>query len=458
MRLKAEAILEFGLDDDQQLNKIVREYRQEYKLIGEILDQQPKILELVHRDLAALSKTTSSRRGRKADFTSENLFRAILVMQREGLDYREASIRIAESETLQNFCRLIKKRSIDFTLLNKAFCAIQPETWETINDQLAFRAVKDETISIDHIRADTTVTECNIHWPTDSSLLLDTYRVIAREISRARQISPLVSFSWRFHLKKIKKMEFFIARYAGSKSKKRRREVRRQMKELIERVEKVLENAATFVAWAMRSANMALMGIGAALADYLPSMRAVAAVARRREFDGEKVPNSEKVFSIFEPHAELIKRGRRDRPIEFGHKVLLTQSKEKFITDYVVLEKNRGDDKLLSVVLDRHEQKYGRLPDSVAADKGFCPDGDEYEDLQERVEFLGVPRRTRDLGGVMMGIWQRWRAGVEGSISCLKRAFRLARCCFRGFRNFASAVGSAVFCHNLRILAKTSGG
>ena len=79
MRSKAEAVLEFGLDDDQQQNKIVREYRLEYKLVGEILDQHSEILEMVHRDLGKLSKATS-RRGRKADFTSENLFRAILVM------------------------------------------------------------------------------------------------------------------------------------------------------------------------------------------------------------------------------------------------------------------------------------------------------------------------------------------------------------------------------------------
>ena len=75
-----------------------------------------------------------------------------------------------------------------------------------------------------------------------------------------------------------------------------------------------------------------------------------------------------------------------------------------------------------------------------------------------QVDYLGVPRRTRDFGDTLMGVWQQWRAGIEGTISCLKRAFRLARCCFRGFKNFASAIGSAVFCHNLRILAKTSGG
>jgi len=456
MRLRAEAVFAFGPDDNQKLNKVVREYRNEYKEISEILDKHPKILEMVHRDLAKLS-TATSRRGRKAAFTSENLFRAILVMQREGLDYREVSVRIAESDTLQNFCRLIKKPTIDFTLLNKAYGAIEPETWEMMNHVLALGAVADGTVSTEDIRTDTTVTECNIHWPTDSSLLWDCYRVIAREMSRGRDFDPL-SCPWRFHVKKIKKLHLFVTRYSRSNSKKRLHKVRRDMKLLIERVEEVLEKAGHFVARAKRSACLDLMAVGAMVADYLPVMRQAADAARRRAFDGEKVPNCEKVFSIFEPHTELIMRGRRGRPVEFGHKVLLMQSKEKFITDYVVLEENRGDDSLLPMVIERHEEKYGSRPKSIAADKGFCPDADTYEELEEQVDYLGVPRRTRDFGDVMMGIWQQWRAGIEGTISCLKRAFRLARCCFRGFRNFTSAIGSAVFCHNLTILAKTSGG
>ena len=456
MRLKAEAVFEFGSVDDRQQNKIVREYRNQYKVVGEILDKHSKILEMAHRDLAKLSKTTS-RRGRKADFTSENLFRAVIVMQREGLDYREASVRIAESDTLQNFCRLIKKPTIDFTLLNKAYAAIRPETWEMMNHVLALGAVAEGLVSTEHVRTDTTVTECNIHWPTDSSLLCDSYRVIAREMSRGRRLDPL-SCPGRFHVKKIKKMNLFVTRYSVSRSKKRLRQVRREMRTLIVRVEEVLEKAKHFVAWAKRSSCLELMALGAMLADHLPVMRQVADVARRREFNRETVPHRDKVFSIFEPHTELIMRGRRSRPVEFGHKVLLTQSKERFITDFVVLEKNRGDDDLLPIVIERHEQKYGSRPKSVAADKGFCPDADTYEELEEQVDYLGVPRRTRDFGDALMGIWQQWRAGIEGTISCLKRAFRLARCCFRGFKNFASAIGSAVFCHNLTILAKTSGG
>jgi IS5 family transposase len=456
MRVKAEAILDFGWGDDRADNKTVRDYRREYKTLSEILDRRGGILDLVHRDLEQLSKATS-RRGRKPTFTSENLFRAVLVMQREALDYRQASVRIAESETLQRFCRLLKKPTMDFTLLNKAFAAIRPETWERINHVLALGAVEEEAVSLDHVRTDTTVTECNIHWPTDSSLLWDVYRVAAREMAAGRELDRL-SCPWRFHPKKVKKLHLSVTRYSQSKNKKRLRKVRQDLKLLIVRVEQLLEKVEQFVAWAARSACLELTAIGRSLEVCLPVMRQVARVARRRTFDGEKVPNADKVFSIFEAHAELIKRGRRGRPVEFGHKVLLTQSREKFITDYVVLQKNRTDDQLLPLVLERQEERYGSRPESVAADKGFCPDEETYEELEEQVDYLGVPRRTRDFGDKLMGIWQQWRAGIEGTISCLKRAFRLARCCFRGYKNFASAIGSAVFCHNLTILAKTSGG
>ncbi len=458
MRIKSERILDFGADCGSQ-NKIVRQYCEEYKELDKILGSHPKILDLVHRNLEKLSKSTSrckSTRGRTG-FTSENLFRAIIVMQQEGWDYREASIRIAESQTLQSFCRLLKKPTLDFTLLNKAFAAIQSETWEMINHILGLGALDDDVISVDHVRADTTVTECNIHWPTDSSLLWDTYRVIAREITAARKLDSRC-FSGRFHVKKIKKLYLYVTRYSNSASKKRLRKVSQTMKTLIVRIEEVLEKAGPFVDYCKHSSCLKLVDLGAAMSDRLGVMRQVANVARRRTFDGEQVPNDDKVFSIFEPHTELIKRGRRGQPVEFGHKVLLTQSKEKFITDYVVLEKNRSDSELLSVVIKRHTDRYGKPPESIAADKGFAPDADVYEELEEQVDYLGVPRRTRDFGDSLMSVWQQWRAGIEGSISCLKRAFRLARCCFRGFKNFSSAIGSAIFCHNLRILARASGG
>jgi len=191
---------------------------------------------------------------------------------------------------------------------------------------------------------------------------------------------------------------------------------------------------------------------------YLPAMKTIVATARRAQVNGETVPARDRVFSLFEPHTELIKRGRRQRPVEFGHKVLLCESAEKFITDYEVYEKQEADCDLTESVIERHQKLFGRRPEVLAADKGFCPAEAKFAELAEQVDTLAIPRRMRDFVDKVLAHWQAFRAGIEGTISGLKRAFRLIRCFFRGFRSFASAVGLGVFCHNLIVLADTSPG
>ena len=187
---------------------------------------------------------------------------------------------------------------------------------------------------------------------------------------------------------------------------------------------------------------------------YLPAMKTVVATAHRAQIDGETVPARERVFSLFEQHAELIKRGRRQKPVEFGHKVLLCESVEKFITDYEVYEKQEADCDLTESVIKRHEKLFGQRPEVLAADKGFCPAEEKFKKLAEQVDTLAIPRRMRDFVDKVLAHWQAFRAGIEGTISGLKLAFRLIRCFFRGFRSFAAAVGLGVFCHNLIVLAE----
>ena len=160
------------------------------------------------------------------------------------------------------------------------------------------------------------------------------------------------------------------------------------------------------------------------------------------------------MFSLFEQHTELIKRGRREKPVEFGHKVLLCQTVDKFITDYEVYEKQHPDCDLTESVIQRHEKLFGTRPEVVAADKGFCPAEAKFEELAQMVDTLAIPRRMQDFMDKVLVHWQAFRAGIEGTISGLKRAFRLIRCFFRGFRSFSAAVGLGVFCHNLIVLAE----
>ncbi|MDR0610483.1 MAG: hypothetical protein LBG58_10270, partial [Planctomycetaceae bacterium] len=88
------------------------------------------------------------------------------------------------------------------------------------------------------------------------------------------------------------------------------------------------------------------------------------------------------------------------------------------------------------------------------ADMGFCSDSVTMDVLAKEVKYLAVPRRLTDLKEVMLTSYQCFRAGIEGTISCLKRVYRLSRCCYHGFKGFCKAVGSAIFCHNLVIMAE----
>jgi IS5 family transposase len=449
MRQKKEAVLCFDSNDDG-LPKVVRDYRARYRTISQLLDKNPEILEAVHRDIQRLSQ--GGRKGRRGDFTSENILRALIVQDMEGLPFREAVIRIGGDGFLQDFLRMRKKAVMDFTFLDKCFLAIRPETWRRVNELLGRYGVEQGAVDPKVIRTDTTVVESNIHHPTDSSLLWDTWRVAARLLQRAREIFRQ-SVPHRFHTRKVKKLSLFITRHVTSKSKSRQQQIKASFRTLIERVDWIVAIAADFCEAYRASSHLELSAVALELQAYLPSMQTVVATARRANVAGEKVPAGERVFSLFEPHTELIQRGRRQKPVEFGHKVLLCETKEKFITDYEVYEKQQPDCEWTQPVIERHEKLFGARPAVLAADKGFCPEKGKFEELAKLVTHLAIPRRMQDFMDKLLASYQAFRAGIEGTISGLKRAFRWVRCFFRGFNGFARAVGLGVFCHNLIVLA-----
>jgi IS5 family transposase len=451
MRRKKEAVLCFESNDDG-LPKVVRDYRARYRAISQVLDDNPAILSAVHRDILKLSEGDSQ--GREGDYTSENILRALIVQHIEGLPFRDAVIRIGSDSFLQDFLRMRKRPVMDYSFLDKCFLAIKSKTWKGINELLGLYGVAEDMVHTNVIRTDTTVVESNIHYPTDASLLWDTWRVASRLLKRAMEIVPGCC-PHRLHDRKVKRLYLYVTRYMPSKSESRQRKVKASFRTLIERADWIVAVAGEFCAIQAGSrGNSALAAVALELQAYLPAMTMVVSTAHRAQVDGETVPACERVFSLFEQHTELIKRGRRQKPTEFGHKVLLCESAEKFITDYEVYEKQEADCELTESVIDRHEKLFGERPEVLAADKGFCPAEAKFKELAERVDTLAIPRRMRDFIDKVLVHWQAFRAGIEGTISGLKRAFRLIRCFFRGFNSFSSAVGLGVFCHNLIVLAE----
>lgn len=453
MRLKSEDQSYLPFFPETSL-KIVKNQRKTFDAISDILDANPSLLDAAHADMKKLSKDTGRGKTRKGDYTTESLLRAVVVMVVLGEDLRGAVCRIAETPFLQHFIRLGGHEMMDFTFLDRVFNAVSPETWEKLNRLLSDYAVREEKIDTSSIRTDTTVVETNIHYPTDAWLCWDVWRVFTRIFRRIRPYVPGLSEN-RFHDRKVKGHYLFVTRYMPTASRRRKREVMRRMKKLIESTEEAIRIADGLILdMDYHACDIETLAELNELAGYLPAAKIIASTARRATFGEETVPASERVFSLFEPHTELLMRGRREKPVEFGHKIQLTQSREKYITDYRVFPLQRSDRELLRETLHRHQKRFGSYPESATADGGFHAGEEEMAALRENVGTLAVPRRVGDWKTELLTLFQAFRAGIEGTISFLKRGFRLTRNLFKGFKHFSAWIGACVFGHNLLKLAE----
>jgi IS5 family transposase len=240
MRLRSTHQQYFDFTQKSRL-KVVNEYREKYKLISHLLDDNPRLVSRVHQDLATL--LSDSKQGRKSEYTSEQILRSLLVMFIERASYREVVIRIENSEFLQCFVGLGIQPMVDFSFLNKAFGILSERTWQALNRLLAQYAKEQEKISSEKLRMDTTVYETNIHYPTDSSLLWDSFRTVARLIRQIQRELPHLPLNHRFHDKKVKKLSLFIARNGSSNTKSKKRKVKSTYRKLIARVNWILDVA-----------------------------------------------------------------------------------------------------------------------------------------------------------------------------------------------------------------------
>jgi len=435
--------------------KIVNEYRAKYERINDIFLDNPRVLDLAHADFCRY--LSESEEGRESRYTSEEILRVLVVMFIEQDSYRDVVIRVENSDFLRTFVGLgFFKPMMDFTFLSKAYAALSEQTWKAMNDVMARYAKEKKKISGERMRTDTTAYETNIHYPTDSSLLWDSFRVLARELKRIQHEMPELGLKHRYHVKKVKKLAHFISRNAGSKSKNKQRKVKMTFGTLIERVRWIVS-----VCREVRE-QMCLAFLDAPeLEHYEPLVERIIEQTQRRIFDGEVVPANEKVYSLFEEHTELLIRGKAGKRVEFGHMVLISQTKEKFISHYLALPQREEDKELLPGALDAHRQLFGHLPAVLATDKGFYESAKQLVALEEEIETVSICKKGRRTAQEearehteAFRDGQRFRAGVEGSISVLKRAFKLCRCLFKGFKHFATSVGCAVFCHNLVLLAR----
>ncbi|MFQ5382336.1 MAG: ISNCY family transposase [Dehalococcoidia bacterium] len=455
--------------------KITDDYFARYDFIASFLDGHREIVDRVHRDLRKpLAKAQrKGPQGQACSFSSDTVLRLCLVKILEGTTYRGTIVRVDDSPRLREFTRLFNGVVMSPATFNRLANAIRPATWKAINQLLTEAAVTEGLITGDQLRLDTTAVETNIHWPTDSGILWDVYRVLDRHVQAIRKRHSELVSDKRLHAKKAKRLHSRISRTTRHKTEKSKAERKRHYERLIALVEGILDWLPTLCVRVRceiaRSSltvsdGLVLQSRVAEIEDVVPLGRQAVDQARRRVLLGEQVPNDEKLFSIFEHHTELLIRGKANKDIEFGHMINICQVESKFITDYEVFEKKPVEYELIEGALDSHKELFGKMPDVLAADKGYWEDAFTTERLRWKVPLVCIAKKGRSTEeerayerSLPFRLGQAFRAGVEGSISFLKRMLGLWRCMNKGFDHFVSTVGASVFAHNLLILSRAPG-
>jgi transposase, IS5 family len=454
MRIRVKSQQSFFINVFKQ-PAIVQQVHEKYNRIDQILQENPEILTAVHKDLKSYGDSSSKKR---SAFSTEQILRMLIVKCIERLSFRGLIIRVNESDFLRNFTLIGMGKIMSYGFVNGASKCIDEATWNKINQILLETAIKNGNISADKLRVDSTVCASNIHYPTDSSLLWDSYRVLCRLMHQAVQCDVKSQCGYRFHERKIKALHTFISTSGGRKNKSTKRKVTSTMRVLIERVEDISQKAESFISSARQISTLSnsCLELCNQIDLMIQKVSVVTDQARRSQIEKITVPASERIFSIFEDHTELLMRGNVQRPIEFGHLVTLAQTAEKFITYYKVEEKSKHDTEYLEDVIESHKKQFEKYPDVFTADKNYYKGMDDVMAWEEKIPVFSIAKkgnRTQDEidreHSDEFRAAQSFRAGCEGSISVLKRAYGLYKCFSRGFKSFSSSIGCLIFCHNI---------
>ncbi|WP_419622982.1 ISNCY family transposase [Thiolapillus sp.] len=421
----------------------------ELKAMSKLLDAHPDLLDWVAADIKDRQPKATGRKGLSVD----TVLRCAILKQYRQLSYEELVFCLMDSSAYQAFARLCGTWVPKKSALQRCISAISAVTWEQINLQLLEDARQDKIENSKMLRIDSTVTESTIHDPTDGRLLWDSVRVLIRLMEAAQDLPGAPELTWQNHQRVAKKRMRSIIYTRGADKKAR------LYRDLI----KVTRNSLCYV----EQADLALRCSGidsgyaewsAQVAHYQPLIEKVIEQAERRVFQGEKVPANEKIVSLFEEHTDIIVKGRRD--IQYGHKLNLSTGRSGLILDVVVEKGNPADSAQFLPMLERHIEHFGVAPRQMAADGGYAStDNLQAAKALQVKDVVFHKKRGLKVEDMAQSPWvyrklRNFRAGIEAGISCLKRAYGLSRCTWKGWAHFEAYVWSSVVAHNLALFGR----
>ena len=412
----------------------VHELAQELKGISAWLDGHAQILDWVEADLCRGGIKDTGRLG----MSVESVLRCALLKQYWQWTYRELEYHLMDSDTAYGFARLGKYRGFSDSTLQQTINQIRWETWERINRLFGCAMLAGKWESLYRTRIDSTVTQTHIHAPSDSTLLADGMRLLNRLSERMQQEGLVMN--WSNHSRAVKKRLNEIRSARGEDQ--RRNSYRKLLKVVQASVKQFRAMSQSYAGtWKDEAERV------------LDRLSQVIGQTQRRVLKGEQVPVADKIVSLFEAHTAIIVKDRRET--QYGHKLNLTTGRAGFVLDVVVEEGNPADSTRLKPMVERIGKIYGRLPKQVAVDAGYASKEGVKAVRESGVKAVGLPRKrgmtVAEMGGSdwLYKTLKRFRAGIEGNISTLKRTFGLRRCLWHGLEGFKAYVLSSVFAYNL---------
>ncbi len=356
------------------------------------------------------------------------------------------------------FTRIGDQKVPDAKTLARIGQALGPDVIRELHQRLVELARENKVVQGRKMRVDTTVVETNIHYPTDSSLLGDGARVLTRTMKKIAAQAGGLRKKIRDRMRTVNKRVLAIALAARQPGPQREERQRTQYAALLRVTRKILHQAKGVLEEVQHlplRRGARLRNWTAQLQGMAGRVRQVVQQTRARIFDGlTHFPG--KIVSLFEPHTEIIRKGKASQPTEFGKLVQIQEAENQIITHYEVFAERPPDSTLLAPAVEAHRCCFGRVPYLVAADAGFYSQRNETEMQERGVTRVAIPnRRTRspERRRFQKQRWfragQRWRTGSEGRISVLKRRHGLDRCRYRGFSGMERWVGLGVIADNV---------
>lgn len=413
------------------------------KALSDLLDGERDLLSLIDADF----RLADTARTGACGLSVESVFRCLLLKQILGVSYEQLAFHLSDSPTYRSFARLRVDQKPSRSGLQSTVRRLAPQTLRQVNQLLMTNWVGERKLSVATLRIDSTVVASDIAPPSDSQLLADGVRVLSRLMAKSREITG-VKIRFTDQRQRSKSLAFRI--FNGKKAEKQAlypallRSVNvtlRQSRKAIDRVRHGSGHSETARRWIDE------------IEHYSALLSKVIDQTQRRVYGDEKVPASEKIVSLFEPHTDVIVK--RQREVCYGHKINLATQEDGFIAWLTIEDGNPADSTLYLPVLDGCRDTYGQLPQATVADGGYAS-RDNVRHGRARGVKRAVFNKPVGLSLLDMGVKRKtfrllrdFRAGIEGNISEWKRAFGAGKALWKGHDGFQAFVWSSVLSYNL---------